>query len=415
VSYRSEPSRDAASLSSPRQARRLHAKRRRRRRARRRAMALVLAAVLAPVAYSYTSYMLRPSSLPFGIRSVEWLRSHHGAFLVNNAERIYYSWKAPAKGGPALRTLPTVGAAPAPAPPPARARATKAKARVAEYVPPRIRPVISPALPGEGVWRSTGRVVDGGAPVLVTTFRNEADYPRNVAYVAWFDHTRTQLALYPGRYEPPNASPRGPMEVPQSQRWRLLATFNSGFQYRDGHGGFSVNGQTAEPLRQGQGTIVAYDTGQVNVLSWKGHETPGRRVVAALQNLPLIVDGGKSNPLLADNSLWGSTLGNAVRVWRSGVGIDRHGNLIYLAADYQTAASLAAALIHAGAVRAVELDINAEWPTLVTYGHGGVGNATKVVPNVQQPTNRYLVPDDRDFFAIYRRTTPDALRHVPFN
>jgi hypothetical protein len=364
----------------------------------------VLAALLAPVLYSYATYMLRPSSLPFGIRSVEWLRTHHGAFVVDEAERVYYNWKAPAKGGPALRTLPTVGAAPAP----------RRKPQNVEYRPPRLRPLIRPALPGEGVWRSTGRVVDGSPPVLVTTFRTDPSYPRVVAYVAWFDHKLTQLALYPGRYEPPNASPRGPMEVPQSQRWRLLATFNSGFMYRDGHGGFSLNGQTAEPLRHGQGTVVAYDTGAVDVVSWRGAETPGRRVVAALQNLPLIVDRGRANPLLADNSLWGSTLGNAVRVWRSGVGIDRHGNLVYLAADWQTAQSLADALIHAGAVRAVELDINAEWPTLVTYGRGGVGNATKVVPNYQQPTNRYLVPDDRDFFAVYRRTTEAALRSVPF-
>jgi hypothetical protein len=71
-------------------------------------------------------------------------------------------------------------------------------------------------------------------------------------------------------------------------------------------------------------------------------------------------------------------------------------------------------MIRAGAVRAIELDINAEWPTLVTYGPGGVGNATKVVPNDQQPTDRYLVPDDRDFFAVYRRTTRAALSHVPF-
>jgi hypothetical protein len=60
------------------------------------------------------------------------------------------------------------------------------------------------------------------------------------------------------------------------------------------------------------------------------------------------------------------------------------------------------------------LDINAEWPSLVTSGRGGVGNATKVVPNYQQSTNRYLVPDDRDFFAIYRKTTQAALRSVPF-
>jgi hypothetical protein len=204
------------------------------------------------------------------------------------------------------------------------------------------------------------------------------------------------------------------MEVPQSQRWRLLAVFNSGFMYRDSHGGFFVNHDAVTPLVAGQGTILAYRDGAVNVVDWRGGARPGANVVLARQNLPLIVSGGKPNPLLADNSLWGSTLGNAVRVWRSGVGVDSHGNLVYAAADDQTAASLADVLMHAGAVRAVELDINAEWPTLVTYGKGGVANATKVVPNYQQSTSRYLVPDDRDFFAVYRRTTRHALTSVPF-
>jgi hypothetical protein len=103
-----------------------------------------------------------------------------------------------------------------------------------------------------------------------------------------------------------------------------------------------------------------------------------------------------------------------VRVWRSGVGVDRYGNLIYAAANDQTAASLADILIHAGVIRAIELDINAEWPSLITYGRGGVGYATKVVPNNQQTISRYLVPDDRDFFAIYRNIGKAALQRVPF-
>ena len=88
--------------------------------------------------------------------------------------------------------------------------------------------------PAKGVWRPTGRSFEGGPPVLVTTFRPELDYPQIVAYVAWFDHTRTEIGYYPGRYEPPNAAVRGPMMVPYSQRWRLLATFNGGFTYEDG-------------------------------------------------------------------------------------------------------------------------------------------------------------------------------------
>ena len=385
------------------QQRRIAERKLRKRTVRRRRTLALLLILLAPVLYSYVTTVTKPSSLPLGIRSVEWVRTHHGAWLVNEAERIYYGWNAPAKGGPTLKTLPQVGT------PPARSRGPRRS-----YRPKSIVPILRPRLPGEGVWRSTGRVVDGATPVLVTTFRSEASYPRIVAYVAWFDHTRTQLALYPGRYEPPHATPRGPMQVPHAQRWRLLSTFNSGFLSRDSHGGFFVNGTSAAPLQRGQGTVIAYNDGRVDVVSWTGGVTPPTNVVLAEQNLPLIVAHSKPNPLLADGSRWGSTLGNAVRVWRSGVGVDRRGNLIYAAANDQTAASLADILIHAGVVRAIELDINAEWPSLITYGRGGVGYATKVVPNSQQSIGRYLVPDDRDFFAIYRRIGRAALRHVPF-
>jgi len=372
-------------------------RKRRSRRARRRRLAAVLLLALSPVFYTYISTMMKPSSLPLGIRTVEWIRGHQGAWLVNDLERLYYSWNAPSKGGPTLRALPKVGAAPV----------GVAPIRVG-YRPRPITPILRPRLAGEGVWRSTGRLMAGAAPVLVTTFRSEPAYPRIVAYVAWFDHTRTQLALYPGRYEPPGASPRGPMQVPYGQRWRLLATFNSGFTYKDAHGGFSVNGFTTTPLRVGQGTVVAYRDGRVNVVDWTKGPRPGAAVVLARQNLPLIVNHGRPNPQLADSTLWGNTLGNAIRVWRSGLGVDRHGNLVYAAASDQTASTLAAILIHAGAVRAIQLDINAEWPSLITYGTKGTKNPDKIVPNTQQSPRRYLNPDDRDFFAVYQ-----PLRNLP--
>jgi hypothetical protein len=51
-------------------------------------------------------------------------------------------------------------------------------------------------------------------------------------------------------------------------------------------------------------------------------------------------------------------VGNAVQVWRTGVGIDARGNLIYAAADGQTVETLARILQRAGAVRAMQFDIN---------------------------------------------------------
>jgi hypothetical protein len=332
-----------------------------------------------------------PSSLPLGVRSVEWLRQHHFNWLVDDAEHVYYTWRTPAKGGPQLKTLPTVGVH------------AKPKVHATGVWPPRIRPVFARPLPGEGVWRPSGPPVAGGPPVLVTTFRTERDYPRIVAYVAWFDHRRTALGYYPGRYEPPSATLRGPMQVPYGQRWRLLATFNSGFIYSDGLNGDALDGHVNEPLRDGLATVVAYRSGAVNIVDWRGGTSPGPAVAFARQSLPLIIDNGRLSPALNDSTQWGFTLGNAVRVWRTGIGIDRRGNLIYAAADYQTVTTLAEILKRAGAVRAMQLDINPEWPTLNTYKHRHGLLPTMVVPNYQQAPTRYLVPDDRDFFAVYRR------------
>jgi Phosphodiester glycosidase len=357
------------------------------------AILLALLALLVAPTYSWTRMALSPSSLPLGVRTVEWMRMHHLNWLVDKAEHVYYTWQAPAKGGPQLVTLPRVGLR----------RTHKPVAQAIKHWPSRIPPVFAHPLPGEGVWKSTGPSLGGRPPVLVTTFRTERDYPRIVAYVAWFDHTRTALAYYPGRYEPPAATLRGPMEVPWGQRWRLLATFNSGFIYIDGHNGDALDGHVNEPLAKGLATLVAYRDGRVDIVGWGGGPSPGPAIAWARQSLPLIIDHGRLSPRLNDSTQWGFTLGNAVRVWRTGVGIDRHGDLIYAAANYQTVTTLARILRRAGAVRAMELDINPEWPTLITYRHRHGLIPTRVVPNYQQPSTRYLVPDDRDFFAVYRR------------
>jgi len=375
----------------------------RRRHLRRRRITLLVAVLLVvlcvPPAISYDVYMSRPSSVPWKIRSVEWVRDNHGAWLVNFAERTYYSLTAPKKGGPGLTALPGIAGDPASPRPRASASAKP------PYTPADVKPAITPALANEGVWKPVGRAVHGGHPVLVTVFRNERDYPRIVTYAAWIDHSLTQLALYPGRTEPPQGSPRGPMMVPDGQRSRLLAVFNSAFKYKDGHGGFSVNGHVYTPLKAGAGTLVGYNDGRLDIVKWPGG-APAANVVYARQNLPMIVDNGTPNPGLNNNGAqWGWTLGNGVRVWRSGVGVDGRGNLIYVAAPAQTVMSLAAALIRAGAVRALEFDINVYWPTFNYYRRPGAQSPVKFLPNPQNPgLTRYLTPDDRDFFAVYTRT-----------
>jgi Phosphodiester glycosidase len=337
---------------------------------------------------SFADAMLRPSNVGLGVRVVEWLRDNGAAGLVSDVERLYYSLSAPGTGGTALRALPRVGVA------------TRVATRV--YAPAPIPPAIEPALPGEGAWHATGPLVAGAPPVLVTTFRPDPLYPQMVAGVAWIDTSRAMVALYPGRYEPPNSG-NAIAEVPPPLRPRLLATFNAGFKLEDSGGGFYADGREYAPLIDGQATLLSFRDGRVDVRTWTGGPVPGPDVVFARQNLPLIVSGGQLNPNLTDGPEWGATLGNAVRVWRSAVGVDGRGNLLYAAADLQTASSMARVLQRAGAVRAMELDINSEWVTFNFYGGSGAAAAQKLLPDMTRDATRYLTPDDRDFFAVYGR------------
>jgi Phosphodiester glycosidase len=365
-------------------------------------LAVVAVALLSLAVYSYVATMVQPSSLPLSVRSVEWLRTDVplGNWLVDEAEHVYYGdFKAPRKGGPQLKSLPAVGLDQ-----PGAVASSTTKAQAAW--PPPVEPVFAHPLPGEGVWKPAGPSIGGGPPVLVTTFRPERDYPQIVAYVAWFDHTRTALAFYPGRYEPPKTAVRGPMMVPRSQRWRLLATFNGGFTYADGLNGSTDNGRMNEPLKDGNATLVGYRDGRIDIVKWSGGPNAGPDVAWARQSLAPIVWNERLNPTLntdPNSPQWGYTLGGVTRVWRTGVGVDRRGNLIYVAADGQTVISIAQILQHVGAVRAMEFDINPEWHTLITYSHRRGLGPRMVGPNPMQSATRYLVPDDRDFFAVYQR------------
>jgi hypothetical protein len=238
----------------------------------------------------------------------------------------------------------------------------------------------------------------------VTSFRPDPNYPDNVAGVAWIDHTRTSVWLYPGAQEPSvTMADRGPEEVPAAMRQRLVATFNSGFKLADSGGGFASGGHTYAPLKDGLATIIRQRGGQMDIRAWSGGSTAPASDVYARQNLPLIVENGHLNPNLSDGPEWGATLGNAIMVWRSGVGIDRRGNLIYAAANDMTVGSLARLLRRAGAVRAMELDINTYWTSFITYRHRGAAGAANLLASMDRSPQRYLTPDDRDFFGVYLR------------
>ena len=170
-----------------------------------------------------------PSNSSLGIRTVEWLREHGAAGLVARVESVYYSLTSARQGRPGASCAAAAGfAATVPA---GHAAGAGGSPTGAEYRPPRVRPLRVPRCPA----RASGtprRRVKADPPLLLTTLRDPAEYPRLVAGVAWINTSRTLLDLNPGRQEPSVPIPRGSMDVPLASRPKLLATLQQRLQAR---------------------------------------------------------------------------------------------------------------------------------------------------------------------------------------
>jgi hypothetical protein len=251
-------------------------------------------------------------------------------------------------------------------------------------------------------WRQLDTWLHAKPAILVTSFAPNEQVPNVVAYAAWIRTSSTDLALYPGYKGPgPTTLDRGPEEVPLDGRARLLATFNSGFYEADAAGGFYANKTLYDPMVNGLATVVRYTNGTVNITKWTGGPTPGPSIVMARQNLSLLVNNSRATTASLNNQLWGLTLGGAQSVWRTALGIDTQGNLIYVAAPEQTSTTLAQIMEQLHVVRAMQLDINPEWPIFITYANRGAVGASLYVPNPNQIADRFLYPSTKDFFAVY--------------
>jgi hypothetical protein len=184
----------------------------------------------------------------------------------------------------------------------------------------------------------------------------------------------------------------------------LLAAVNGGFKltYRDV--GFLSGPHTAVALKSGLASIVTYTDGTTDVGAWRaGVPSAQKRVFSVLQNQRLLVDHGVAAASVSGCIIacWGETIGSRSVVARSALGISSSGQLLWAAGEQLLPAELAAALIGAGAVRALELDINPNWVAGYLYvHHSGGPSAVPVVPGQLGIAGELLEPSSRDFLAI---------------
>jgi len=184
----------------------------------------------------------------------------------------------------------------------------------------------------------------------------------------------TLLRWHAGSLDPPGAGALPPDAGPaidwaSEGRAGVVAVFNGGFKKSAYAGGSVADGVTLEPLVAGDVTLALDAAGHWRMGVWgaKGFPAPGFDAISYRQNLgPMILHGALTPATApADFAQWGAVYPGGSLTSRSGLGVDRRGNLLYAAAIGKVdVAQLATALLRAGAVTAMQLDINPFWPVL---------------------------------------------------
>lgn len=390
----------------------------------RRCLAAIVVGALGWLGWSIGGALTAPGTDPASARVAEWGRQHHLGWAVTGLERGWYEANPPKVGGTVAGGIPKIRPrrdSPR-ATPSATTRARRASAivnakhssdrtpktranRTTPLTPPaRLRPLGGRPLAREGTWQ-TLLSVDGAPAAKVAFLRPDSAHTSYLADVVWMDPHLLKFELYPGiRY--PGQPNTGPSHLGGRSLSRVLATFNSGFQLKDSHGGYWQDGKTTQPLQKGAASMVFGINGSLSIRKWPGG-TPGPAVDAVRQNLSMLIQNGKISPLVANPQpdTWGATVGNDAYVWRTGIGVRADGSIVFVLGPALDIRGLANVLADAGAMQAMETDINPAWTDFFTYAHPShdVAVPARLGTDDMPYLYRYLKPCTRDFIAVFAR------------
>ena len=282
----------------------------------------------------------------------------------------------------------------------------------------------SPAMPGEGVWVSSGSPRDAsGRPIVYKTFyRPSVDFPNAVVYMMVVDMSKTFAQYYVGSQEP--GAPMARSEVEPELRSRIMAVTNAMWMQRHSKGAGAIfRGKVIYPMTEGMATFIIYKDGSVDIREWSS-EIPLQLVRDARQLRHLIVKNGMvvqsiyRKGRLEDSEIGlGFLLGGGGRdqdgkhYWfvahRSAFGVRKDGNLVFAIGHHIGSKDLAKALVLAGCERGMHADANPDNIVANLYVRDARGNVVKKFKlSPEQPKytlNRYEDRYSKDFFAFFLR------------
>jgi hypothetical protein len=262
---------------------------------------------------------------------------------------------------------------------------------------------VQPALAGEGQWVPVAKA-DGLDAIWVTSFRPLADYASVVATVVVVDpcHQHVQQPR-PARRHVGRRSPARNLPT-------LLARNERRVPPRHLYGGYMAEGrreavgERAEKMITRDGKMVIGELGRdlFDDGTWQ----------SLRQNGILMVDDGQPQMERAkrERVSWGAAGTGDLFVNRSAVCDLGNGRFGYVMADRVEPAQMAQVLIEAGCVRAIQLDINGQWPNFTVFAHGadGVVVSFTVDKRMRADEKRYLQVTSKEFFAFFDATLVPA-------
>ena len=357
----------------------------------------VVAVFVLLVSWSVGNALTVPGGGTVSERLAEWARDHYLGPLVTFGE--WLSYQSPKVGGKPSFSLAGPGT-----------RATTApsgQATPASSAPPApLRSLAGRSLPGEGQWRVLG-MAEGQPAIYGAYLRASSVYSSYVAGIVLLNQNLLRFELRPGAEDPGPGDWKAAPDIPAGSREGLLATFNNGFKIAQSDGGFYLNGATTGRLTGGTASVVYYRDGHVAIGVWGETVRMTPEVVGVRQNLHLIVSHGHIPGSVDSNveTSWGATLGGGYYVWRSGIGVTASGQIVFAYGPALNVRELAELLKRAGAVTAMQLDINPDWTSFMYYvpSHPADPTPVALLPDQVQPADRYYSVSGRDFTAVYSR------------
>ncbi len=350
------------------------------------ALVLIASAVLWDAARA-------PGSDPLIVKLGVWGRAHGLGFAITAYEQVRYKLNPPRVGGTATIS------------PTATPTATIESKQDLQPIPP---VASGEPIPHEGVWQPV--VVRAGKPLVhVAYLRPDSTHTSYLTAVMLFDHQHTRLQLHPGYEDPGDVKKFAVADrITTDMYSSVVAAFPGGFKVSDARGGFYLNGHTVGRLQAGSASLVTYRDGRVDIGEWGSRVAMSPDVTSVRQNLKLLVDHGRvtASAEAAVKSNWGATLDGVHYVWRTGVGIRADGDVVFAVGDSLSARTLAHVLHAAGAVRAMQLDINPDWAagywfTQPTSGSSSRRPLAHKVLDFKKPLYRWFSATSRDFYSVH--------------